>query len=100
MRNYILSFLFMLLVASCTNLDNPAVQNYWWKYGEGFHIGDALHFEQEGFNYLKDDTIFQNGKPVATIISCDKSIFRDSYVMKICSFSDPSTIGTYHQKGL
>jgi hypothetical protein len=77
-------------------MSNPELQKYWWKCGDGFHVGDVLQFDNGN---LKGDTIFKDNRPVATIVSCNKPWYRRDYVLKIREISPGIKEGTYYQKG-
>ncbi|WP_322969480.1 hypothetical protein [Faecalibacter sp. LW9] len=40
--------------------------NY-WKYSDGFHIGDVIDFNNNNF-IIKNDTIFHNNIPIAKFV--------------------------------
>jgi len=88
----ILSFL-SLAFAGCT-LTNDGIQKHWWKYGNGFHIGDVLRFDN---NSLRNDTIFINNIPTAKIIDKVHGLFGADNEIIIKSFLSSAT-GTYHEK--
>lgn len=90
-----LSLLGILLLTGCGRPDNEKIKNSWWKYGSGYHIGDALRFDD---NNLKGDTIYKNEKPVAVITYCGKGLFRNSFSLEIESIETGES-GTYHDKG-
>jgi hypothetical protein len=76
-------------------MNNNDIKKSWWKYGDGYHIGDALRLND---NTLRGDTIYYNNSPDAIIISCDKGMFRKTAVLKISDLKTGAT-GVYHQKG-
>lgn len=84
------------LFISCGRMKNNDIKKSWWKYGSGYHIGDALRFDN---NNLKNDTIYSKNKPVAIILTCGKGLFRETAVLEIKDLKK-GEIGIYHQKGL
>lgn len=93
---FITLFLIPMILLGCGRMNNEEIKQSWWKYGEGFHIGDALRLDDDE---LKMDTIFSNNKPVAIIISCKKRFPQNDAVMKIQSL-ETGEKGTYFEKGL
>ena len=76
-------------------MNNKEIKKSWWKYGSGFHIGDALRFD---YNNLKGDTIYSDNEPIAIISSCGKGMFRETAVLEIKDL-ETGKVGTYHEKG-
>ncbi len=48
---------------------NYYIQKQQWKYRDGFHLGDWIDFEGNGFE-LKDNNIYFTEKKLAKIIIC------------------------------
>jgi hypothetical protein len=82
------------LLAGCS-LSDQQLKRGWWKYGEGYHLGDVVDFNHR-FS-ISGDTILQNGKAVAVIIDRKKGIFGDDNEIQIRSL-DKKESGVYHQK--
>jgi hypothetical protein len=87
---------FALVHTSCSRMTNDDISKYWWKYGSGFHLGDALRFDETN---LKGDTIFKGEKPIAIIISCRTGFFEEYPTLKIEAI-ETGEIGSYHEKGI
>lgn len=75
-------------------MSNAEIRKSWWKYGSGYHLGDALRFDE---NNLKGDTIYRLNQPVALISYCGKGLFRRSAILKIESIETWEQ-GVYHEK--
>ena len=90
-----LSIIGLLLLTGCGRMDDEKIKESWWKYGSGYHIGDALRFDH---NNLKGDTIYRNDKPIAIITYCGKGMFRNSAILEVESIATGES-GTYHDKG-
>lgn len=88
------SLIIPLLILGCS-VDETELKTSWWKYGEGFHLGDELNFNHIK---LRNDTIFENKKPVAVITSYRGDILDlVGPTIKIKSI-ETGKIGIYHQK--
>ena len=85
----------LLVLGSCGRLSNTEIKKSWWLFGSGFHIGDALRFDNDN---LKGDTIYSHDTPKAIILSCGKGPFRRTAILEI---QDVKTgeVGVYHDKG-
>ena len=59
-----LTFLFCF---SCKDQKTPLKEVNFWKYSDGFHIGDVIDFNSNNF-IIKNDTIFQNNIPIAKFV--------------------------------
>lgn len=79
----------------CQRMNNDKIMKSWWKFGSGYHIGDALRFDK---NNLNGDTIYRNGQADAIITYCGKPVFWNSAILEIESL-DTRESGTYHEKG-
>lgn len=44
---------------SCT-VNDKDLDDYFWKYSDGLHLGDLLNIELQS---IKNDTIYENNKP-------------------------------------
>lgn len=85
---------FLTIPCSGCTLTNDRIQKHWWKYGNGFHLGDVLRFAN---NSLRNDTIFINNRPTAKIIDKTYGLFGDDNEIVIKSLLTAET-GTYHEK--
>ena len=70
MKKSIYFFLF-IIITGCV-LNNDEVKKLGWKYGNGFHIGDVISFDE--IYTLRNDTIFFNNKAKAKIVSSRRRI--------------------------
>jgi hypothetical protein len=61
----------LLFVFSC-KLNNAQIEKLEWKYSEGYYIGDVITFNEK--TKLKNDTIFINDIPNASMIKSMKRI--------------------------
>ncbi len=46
-------------------MSNAQIRQSWWKYGSGYHLSDALRFDESN---LKGDTIYSLNKPAALVL--------------------------------
>jgi hypothetical protein len=90
-------FLFVLIWPFLTgcSLNDQQLKSGWWKYGDGFHIGDVVDFNKE--YSMMGDTILQSGKTVGIITRKSKGMFGDDNEIEITSL-DKKRSGVYHQK--
>jgi len=58
-------YVILLMISIGCNNNYNDIEIGWWKYGDGYHIGDALRFDD--FYNVSNDTIFRNKKAIATI---------------------------------
>jgi hypothetical protein len=65
LSNLFCAILVWLIFFSCNSRDTQ-LKSGWWKYEEGFHLGDVLILK--GSN-LRGDTIFIEQKPVAIVVT-------------------------------
>ncbi|PHR46504.1 MAG: hypothetical protein COA32_10190 [Fluviicola sp.] len=84
-----------MLFSCAQRISNNEIKKSWWLYGSGYHIKDALRFDE---NNLKGDIIYENNKPVAVITYCGKGHFRSSAILEVESIASGKA-GTYHDKG-
>lgn len=75
-------------------MTNEEIENYQWKYGEGYHIGDVLLLDNHN---LKGDTIYKDDKPVA-VITNSGGMFWESPDLEIKDLKTEQS-GTYHEMG-
>lgn len=83
-----------LLFAGCSFKDHQLKEG-WWKYGEGYSVGDVIDFKA-GYT-LSQDTLLMNGRKVAIVSRIDKRIFPGNNQMIIRSL-DGRQSGVYFQK--
>jgi hypothetical protein len=88
----ILFILIYLFLPGCA-LNSQELKNGWWKYGEGYHIGDVVDFNKS-FE-IKGDTILQRGHRVGVITRKTKGIFGADNEIEITSL-DNKQPGVYH----
>lgn len=79
-----------LFLVSCSTNDMD-LKKGWWKYGEGYHIGDVIDFKS---HKISNDTIFINDKPKALLISQENFISRKIVIKSL----ESDETGTYHNK--
>ncbi|WP_422092094.1 hypothetical protein [Tenacibaculum ovolyticum] len=79
-----------LFLISCSTNDKE-LEKGWWKYGEGYHIGDVLDFKK---HKLSNDTIFINDKPRALLIRHENFISKRIVIKSL----ESDETGTYHNK--
>jgi len=84
----------LILISSCSFSDTD-LKNGWWKYGNGYHIGDVLDFNTLTFS---NDTIYTNGIPRAILIDRVDSYFNLTSRKIIIQSLSSNEKGTYHQK--
>ena len=78
-------------MVSCSfKSDSEYIQNRFWKYGEGFAIKDILILDDKNF---KNDTIFDNKKPIAVFIKLED--FKSDLIIKSLITNE---LGTYHDQ--
>lgn len=82
------AILLMLSFSSC-NSKEKELKTGWWKYGQGFHLGDDVLILKD--SNLRNDTILIGQKPVAIILSVS------SHEIKIASIPSGET-GIYFHK--
>ncbi len=93
MKHHLLIIL-IIVFSSCSFSDNE-LKNGWWKYGDGYHIGDVLDFNS--FT-LSNDTIYRNSVPKAILINRIDSYFNLTSRKIIIQSLSSNEKGTYHQK--
>ncbi|MES2484732.1 MAG: hypothetical protein V4581_02135 [Bacteroidota bacterium] len=75
------------------------MKTHQWKYGDGFHIGDWVQFNdtksEAGF-YFSNDTIYKAKQPVALVQKTEYNV--DHYVLHITSITKDEK-GLYFDKG-
>ena len=98
MKMYLL-ILIIILISSC-RISNEKINEGWWKYGSGAHIGDVIDFKS---CQVKNDTIFRNSIPkgiiIPSVLSYTESLFSGHKRLRIKSI-ETKEIGIYHQKGI
>lgn len=84
---------FVLLLSACSETRNYFIECR-WKYQEGYHIGDVLHFEESGYYSIEDNTkIYRNGIHVATL----KEVTKEK--LKIVSIDNEIGLYTFFDEG-
>lgn len=96
-RSLLTFFLFSLtcLFLPACSLSEQKLKTGWWKYGEGYHLGDVVDFNK-GFS-INGDTVLQNGHRVGIITRKTKGMFGNDDEIEITSL-DKKQSGVYHQK--
>lgn len=87
-----LFYLLCYFLTSCSfKSDSDYIQNRYWKRGSGFGLTDIIVLSENNF---KNDTIFDNNKPVAKFEKLED--FKSDLIIK----SIPKNqLGTYHDQG-
>ncbi|MVO08373.1 hypothetical protein GOQ30_04240 [Flavobacterium sp. TP390] len=93
---YYLSIILFLAFWSCESRDESLKTN--WKYQEGKHFGDFLHFENENIK-IQGDTIFINSIPFAIIEEFDRTFFPGSENKLQLKTIETGEFGFYTDKG-
>lgn len=96
MKKIISGFVLMLLVLSCKNQEEQLKDVGFWKYSEGFHIGDLMD-PKDDLLEIKDDTIFSNDFPVARFLEIENRFFSGDKVLYIQSLTSDEA-GVYVSK--
>lgn len=87
----LLSFVFFQF-SSCKG-EKLEVEGF-WKYSEGFYIGDVLDFKVKHLE-IRKDTVFRNNRPVAQIQKIENNFFvKRLYIKSINS----NVTGVYVEK--
>jgi hypothetical protein len=90
-----LKLLAIFLVIFGCSVNETELKASWWKYGEGYYLGDVLDFNDIK---LRSDTIFNDKIPIAVITSTQGKILNlKGPTLKIKSI-ETGEIGIYHQK--
>ena len=89
---------FVLIAVFMTNCssDGNYVRRHQWKYGDGYHIGDWLSFDNPNFFALRHDTLFKQDTATAMLVHVDKQFGRD-VELTIKSLKTGES-GIYHKK--
>lgn len=77
-----------LFLISCSTNDKE-LEKGWWKYEEGYNIGDVLDFKR---HKLSNDTIFINDKPRALLIRYENFISKRLIIKSL----ESDETGTYN----
>lgn len=65
-------------------------KNTFWKYAEGYHIGDVIAIDYKN-NQIKNDTIYFKNKAVAAVISIENRILSNDKVLIIKDINSTKT---------
>ena len=91
--SFLLALTFQFLIGC--SLTEKKLKSGWWKYGEGYHLGDVINFNRS-FS-LSGDTILHNGQRVGLITRKTTRWFGDDDEIEITSL-DKKQSGVYHLK--
>lgn len=97
MQRLTYTFLFTLITLCACNPDNKYVKNHRWKYGKGLWIkNDVLHFNSMHL-YLRNDTIFEFGTPLAVITQTVEAVagFNELHIRSVKT----NETGIYYDMG-
>ena len=95
--NFIRKVLFtisVLFILNSCSFPEERVKDHWWKYGSGYPMGDELIFDSTN---LRNDTIFNAGKPYAVIVSKITGYLGDDNELVIQSLPNGEK-ASYHEK--
>ncbi|WP_312923277.1 hypothetical protein [Empedobacter brevis] len=81
---------FLCVMSSCQNRENQLQEGGFWKYSDGFYIGDILDFNKP-LNRFHKDTIYQNDIPKAILVNIETRILSGDKRLHI---KDPVTSNT------
>lgn len=71
MKNWkIILISFVVPFYSCADKTTQLKDVEFWKYSDGYHIGDVLDFNHNSYR-MENDTIFENNIPTAKFIRID-----------------------------
>ena len=79
---------------SCSS-DCDRARKHWYKYEDGYHIGDWVEFDGMVFE-LSHDTIYKYDSAVAIIIEIQKNVFADDRL--IVRDINSNETGSYFEK--
>lgn len=91
MKRIVFSGVIAYLLISC-KFKNKELKESWWKFGEGYYIGDVLNL------IIKNDTLLLNNKPKAIIITQTESFLGFTDRSIIIKSLESNEKGTYFQK--
>ena len=91
--SYFMLTAFLLLFLACKN-GNALKEAKFWKYSEGFYVGDFLDFNQKDI-VVKNDTLYRRHSVIALVGNIDSRLGD-----KVLQLKDPKTgtTGTYVSK--
>ena len=92
----LLTVLSLPLVTSCTTLSPEHIRNHNWLYGQGYHIGDWLQFDNKTYSF-NGDTILKNNLPIAVIVMSTGDLLGNNNDITIQSLATGEE-GLYHEK--
>ncbi|WP_299887135.1 hypothetical protein [uncultured Lacinutrix sp.] len=89
----LICILTLIFLTSCLN--NKELREGWWKYGDGYHIGDVISFER--YNLI-NNTLYLENIPKALLISKEESVFGFTSRKIVIKDLESNKRGTYYQK--
>jgi hypothetical protein len=92
----ILAILSIPLLPHCTTLSPEHIRDHQWLYGEGYHLGDKLLFDNKSFSF-NGDTILKRNVPVAVIVMTSGDLLGNNNDITIQSLATGEE-GLYHEK--
>jgi hypothetical protein len=81
------AILLLLIFVSCNSRDKE-LKSGWWKYGDGFYLGDVLIFNDSN---SRGDTIFIENKPIGTLVTVN------SHMIEIISIASGERSSYFHK---
>lgn len=86
----------LLLFSACNSRGDSLTTTRFWKYSDGFAIGDVLDFNQANLT-SRGDTIFKNDRAMARVLRIENRWITADRVLHIESMHDKK-IGRYIAK--
>lgn len=83
-----------LSMAGCS-LSDHEMKEGWWKYGQGYHVGDVIDFK-ENFS-ISRDTLYRDGQIIGTVIRKRRGWFGFENEIEIRAL-DGKQSGVYYKK--
>jgi len=94
-KTRILLSCFLCLIVACTNENKQLKEATFWKYSDGFYIGDYVDFNSKSIK-IQNDTIYKIETPIALIIKIkNRTILGDKllYIKDIASSKEGIYVG-------
>src|SRR5690554_1852407 len=86
---------FLFLIIACNNDNKQLKEVVFWKYSDGFYIGDYVDFNSKSIK-IQNDTIYKIETPIALIIKIkNRTILGDKllYIKDIASSKEGIYVG-------
>lgn len=92
----ILTLLASPFMPCCTTLSPDHIKDHQWLYGEGYHLGDKLQFDNKTYSF-HGDTILKSDLPVAVVVMTSGDLLGNNNDITIQSLATGEE-GLYHEK--